>query len=826
MTKSQLDTPGDHMPGKIHRTLTSILSVLLILAFFTACAPTPQPAITPTASPQPSAVSYQAEVDFEVEVPSNTPSGQFVYLDILDEVTGLGLNPMRYSMKPVNPTHYSIHLPITLGSVIKYRYGRDNNPPAVEYTASGKQVRYRLAYITGPKTINDNVSGWNDLPYQGLSGRISGQIVEKITNTPLPDVLVAVAGLQTFTASDGTFLLEGIPPGTHNLVAYSLDGSYAPYQQEALVTGGNLTPAPISLEPAAKVKVTFIARPPDGTPRGIPVRLVGNILQLGNMFADLNGGLSVVASRAPLMNFNPDGSYSLTLELASGLDLRYKYTLGDGFWNSELDSDGQFRLREVIVPNHDITIDDRVETWRTKDFGSVTFDVKVSAPMSSGEVVSIQFNPYGWTEPVPMWSLGNGEWIFVLYNPLQLLDEVSYRFCRNDQCGIADEGSQSTGGKDRAFTPQAEPQNVKINLTQWVWWQPSMSPLTLVAPQITSRNPGFIAGVELLPGYRPDWLPYFSATFQSIKDINATMAILTPTWTFTSQNPPVVEPVSGKDILWPDLLQIAPAAKNMQLDVAIFPSVDLGLNSSAWWASAQKDADWWQSWFDRYREFILNYADLAQQLQAKALILGDPGVGPSLPGESNYPNALSRWQQLIDETRARYKGQLIWALSSSSDLSNPPSFVSEVDQLYVLVSNPLGEYKNGYASFVPQIKEIFDGPIQALKTKFNKPLLIGIDYPSASGAEAGCINTGDSCVAFSLLDPPYTEDIAATINLQEQVDIYHAFLTVVNDSPWVDGFISRRYFPPLPLQDKSSSVHGKPAANVLWFWFSQFFPQK
>jgi hypothetical protein len=816
------------MPGinQHHHILSSSVSTLLILVFFTACAGSPQPAVTPSAIVPTAAPSYQAEVDFEVDIPANTPSGQFVYLDILDEVTGLGLNPQRYSMKPVNPTHFSIHLPVTIGSVIKYRYGRDNNPPAVEYSANGKQVRYRLAYITGPKTINDAVSGWNDLPYSGPTGRINGQIVDKKTNVPVPDVMVATAGMQTLTASDGTFLLEGIQPGIHNLVAYSLDGNYAPYQQEAQVTESSMTPAPISLDPAGTVKVTFIARPPEGTPQGIPVRLVGNILQLGNTFADLNGGLSVVASRAPLMTYLPDGSYFLTLDLSTGTDLRYKYTLGDGFWNSELNSEGQFRLREVIVPDHDITIDDQVVSWKTKDYSSVTFNVKVSAPMPASEVVSIQFNPYGWTEPLPMWPLGNGEWIYVLYNPLQLLDEVSYRFCRNDQCGVADEGSQSTGGKDRSFTPQFNPQKFQIDINQWVWWQPSSTPLTLAAPPIQPRQAGFIAGVELVPDYRPDWLPFFAATFQSIKDINANTAILTPTWTFTSQNPPVLEPVSGKDILWQDLIQIAPSARSLGLDLLVFPTVDLGANSNAWWASASKDVDWWQSWFDRYREFILNYADLAQQLQAKALILGDPGVTPSLPEISSYPFALTRWQQLLKEIRTRYKGQITWALSAPGNLSSPPSFLIDVDQLYVLVSAPLGEYKGGSDSFIPQIKALFEGDMLSIKNKFNKQLLVGIDYPSASGAETGCINAGDSCAPFSQLDPPYTEDIAATVNLQEQVDIYHAFLSVVNESPWVDGFVSRRYYPPVPLQDKSSSVHGKPAASVLWFWYSKFQSQK
>jgi hypothetical protein len=31
--------------------------------------------------------------------------------------------------------------------------------------------------------------------------------------------------------------------------------------------------------------------------------------------------------------------------------------------------------------------------------------------------------------------------------------------------------------------------------------------------------------------------------------------------------------------------------------------------------------------------------------------------------------------------------------------------------------------------------------------------------------------------------------------------------------------VSRGYYPPAALRDKSASVHGKPAADILWYWF-------
>ena len=44
-------------------------------------------------------------------------------------------------------------------------------------------------------------------------------------------------------------------------------------------------------------------------------------------------------------------------------------------------------------------------------------------------------------------------------------------------------------------------------------------------------------------------------------------------------------------------------------------------------------------------------------------------------------------------------------------------------------------------------------------------------------------------------------------------------LNAINTRPWVGGIISRGYYPPAMLQDKSASVHGKPAADLLWYWF-------
>ena len=203
-----------------------------------------------------------------------------------------------------------------------------------------------------------------------------------------------------------------------------------------------------------------------------------------------------------------------------------------------------------------------------------------------------------------------------------------------------------------------------------------------------------------------------------------------------------------------------------------------------------------------------------------------PGASETAAGKvTSSPDSEKRWLSLIQEVRTRYKGQLIWAINLPGNITWLPDFLDKVDQIYVLVSAPAGE-NNGGAGYLLQIQSLFDTSIKPLKTKLNKPLLIGINYASVAGAEKGCVDTGEGCVAFSQLSPPYLVDVPGAVDLQTQVAIYHAFLTAINDRPWVDGFITRGFYPAVPLQDKSSSVHGKPAGDVVWFWFSQMLSAK
>jgi len=391
----------------------------------------PQIAPLPPESPKPANISKLVELEFIARLPSPVETGQSVALEVLDEVTGLAFNPTRMKMNAQSADIYSLKLTVNVGSVIKYRYIRDGNIPVYEYNSLGKQVRYRMVLASAPAVIHDAITAWSNLPYAGPFGRIIGRILDQETGEPVSPSLVTTCGQETISSSDGTFTIDHLPPGIHNLVVYSLDGSYPVFQQEAEVAENSATPADIRIPSAPFSEVTFIATPPSGSLMGLPIRLVGNIYPLGNTYANLRGGMNVLASRAPLLKLREDGKYEIKLRLPVGLDLRYKYTIGDGFWNAERDGSGQWITRQLIVPPTPVTVEDQIASWSSPGKGPVTFRVEVPGSTPPGETISIQFNPYGWTEPIPMWPLGNNRWLYILYSPLDMIGETSYRICRN-----------------------------------------------------------------------------------------------------------------------------------------------------------------------------------------------------------------------------------------------------------------------------------------------------------------------------------------------------------------------------------------------------------
>jgi hypothetical protein len=773
----------------------------------------------------------EALIGFRVSIPESPAAENGIILSILDEVTGLALNITRHAMQAEDATHFFIEIPFQVGSVIKYRYTRNAPIPVEEHTSDGRQVRYRMFTVEAPGVVEDIVTRWTDNTYQGPTGRIQGRVLAQDSGQPLANILVACGGAQTMTASDGTFLIEGLPPGIHNLVTYSLDGSYHIFQQGAQIASESTTPAEIRMQKASLVNITFQVTAPENSPPGVPLRIAGNLFQFGNTFANLSGGMSTIAGRMPAMAIQPDSSYSLTISLPAGTDLQYKYTLGDGFWNAEQAPEGGFLLRQIIIPETDMLVVDKIHSWSDGDGSFITFDVMAPENTPSGETVSIQFYPYGWTEPIPMWSLGGNRWVYLLYSPLKPLSVLNYRYCRNEQCNAAD-AINSIGYDSAGFAVDlSNPQNrTKETIPGWNW----LSSVTVPSMdlEIAPRNDQFLRGIELQARYHPSWLSKYAYTLEDITRLNTNWLVLTPTWSFTRQNPPVLESVSGQDALWLDTLTSITLANRAGIQTALFPHPQFLLPVNEWWSNGTKDFSWWVVWFERYRVFLLHHADLAARSNTQTLIIGGDWLTPALPGgiladgnPSNVPeDAEARWRSIIQEIRTRFDGNLLWAAPFTPGNFQLPGFADSVDGIYLLWSAKLAEENNADSSIlVQEANRLLNEQVQPVISAFQKPVILAVAYPSANGGITGCIlDPRGGCLPFEEIAPPRPDNPLIELDLKEQSDVYLAMLQAVNNTDWIAGFVSREYYPPAVLMDKSTSVHGKPAGEIIRQIFEQW----
>jgi len=821
-------------PIKLSRPI--IMFILILALTSQACAislfENPFPSTTNPTSPPPGTAPTpmaRAEVKFSAQLPEPLAQGEVLAISVIDEVTGLELNHQDYQLTQVDAITFSGTFPIPDQAVVKYRYVRRSGTRILEDTNTDAGIRYRMVYVNGPTDIADTISSWTDKQSNTISGSIYGTVIDQVTGTPLAEIMVTAGGVQALTDSAGRFSLNGLRAGRHNLVAFALDGMYHTFQQGAIVEGNKGTAVELKMNSATLVNVIFTVALPQNTQAGVPIRIAGSLLQFGNTFSDQRGRLSTIADRMPVMTPLPDGRYSVSLFLPAGAYLNYKYTIGDGFWNSEFNTAGQYVTRQMVVPTQNTVIEDTVQSWQAGPNAPILFEVNVPADTPVEDMIYIQFNPFSWTEPIPMWKNGNNRWAYKLYGPLNIVGTFTYRYCRNAQCGSADDAStagENAHGNNVRSTIAA--QNIKDTVRQWAWPQGEQS--SLVQTDIPARGSTFVAGVEFQQYYNPS-LPVFTPlALQNIHALGGNWAMLDPSWTYANNNPIVFAQQIGKDPFRKDITESVAYARSLNLNVALFPQPKFAVDANQFWTSAPRDSAWWDSWFNHYRAFAVNFADMATSADAQAIIIGGDWIAPALPNgtladgtPSGVPaDAEARWQAVLAEIRQHYRGLVFFALPyTNTDITPPVNLLKETDGWYLLWFAKLSDQtKPDKASMAAEVSRLFDENIFPIQSQVNKPLIIGLSYPSSTYSATGCIpSSSSSCLNWTALNRPNADLTTVSLDLQQQFDIYDVIFNAINARTWVSGFVSRGYYPPVALQDKSASVHGKPAADLLWFWF-------
>jgi hypothetical protein len=792
----------------------------------------PTPMFIPTPTPMPS-----TEAIFFVLPPEGTSPQSKLSLVLLDEVTGFAYNSIPVPMTRMDDGRWQVHLTPPVGSLIHYRYALESPTNVNETSTSGVPITYRVAYISTQTQINDIIAAWSDAPFQGQTGRIIGRIFSKETGEGLPEMLVSIAGRNTFTDGEGAFRIDGLPPGLQTLTVFSANGAYQTTQQGAVIAAQSTTPVELGMAPAQMVQVTFEVTVPADTIPGTPVRIAGNLRQMGNTFSLLTGGLSSSSALMPTLTLIDPTHYLGVVTLYAGADLRYKYTLGDGLWNAERDAKGAFLTRQLIVPGQDVIIADTIATWHSGRQGSLNFSVTVPDSTPISDLISLQFNPFTWFDPLPMWRLDEDEWFYVLHGPLDFDGSLGYRYCRNLQCGSADDevsaGPEAVG---RPVTTTRDSQDLIDEVIAWKWWDLFSESATVVAPEISPRS-DFEVGVAFLPAYQPSWMALNSMSMNEVANLGSNTLILTPTWILGQNNPaPLLTFDPAHTPFRDDLNRMVKEAASRNLHVALRPSlIPLTGDTQTWWLTAPRDPSWWSSWFEQYRSFALTYAHHAQEIGASKLILGGKEIAPALPGgtvldgsSSGVPlDAEEHWRSLIEEIRSIYSGQLAFEIELSQDLQPPPSFIDAFDEVHIYWHAALSDNQDpSVTEMQAAARSLLDEKILANPMLTGKSIVLSVEYLSVANSASACAREPDGiCRNPSDFDQGAIVDPDLALDLIGQAEAINAILLETTPRPEIKGFFVQGYNPTVALQDKSASVNGKPAREVLWYWYTHLTGQ-
>ncbi|MEN6480722.1 MAG: hypothetical protein ABFD29_00885, partial [Anaerolineaceae bacterium] len=189
--------------------------------------------------------------------------------------------------------------------------------------------------------------------------------------------------------------------------------------------------------------------------------------------------------------------------------------------------------------------------------------------------------------------------------------------------------------------------------------------------------------------------------------------------------------------------------------------------------------------------------------------------------------ATERWNALIDGVRSRFSGQLFWSVAYSGKDVVLPAWIDNFDQIYLTwnaESSPTLSYTKD--SLFSIIQSYFENEIIDIYQTTGKPIIVVAQFPSAGGAVTNCVSENNVCLNSADLELPGRDPASVAVSLTEQRDLYEALLSTINQYDWVNGFISRGYNPILQMQDKSPSINGKPAADLLWYWYPKLLGTK
>jgi hypothetical protein len=244
-------------------------------------------------------------------------------------------------------------------------------------------------------------------------------------------------------------------------------------------------------------------------------------------------------------------------------------------------------------------------------------------------------------------------------------------------------------------------------------------------------------------------------------------------------------------------------AKELDLKVCLKPVVNS--KDGLWRARIGFPDDavtYWKKWFHSYTQFLLHYAELAEELGCEMFCIGCEMIGTESKTE--------HWTAVIEQVRKVYNGPIVYNANHGKE--EGVEWFDQVDIIGTSAYYPVAENPGDSEEIMIQNWQNVKGRIEKLHQKFNKPILF---------MEIGC-RSAEGCATmpwdFEHAELPFSEE--------EQARFYSSVMKVFWNEPWFAGFFWWDWSTKLyPVEEAGSNtgfdIYGKKAERVVRDWYSK-----
>ena len=253
------------------------------------------------------------------------------------------------------------------------------------------------------------------------------------------------------------------------------------------------------------------------------------------------------------------------------------------------------------------------------------------------------------------------------------------------------------------------------------------------------------------------------------------------------------------------IVELIRYARSKKLSVMLMPILRLKERGADQWRGGLKPGHW-PTWWEKYGEFILRYAKVAQRGGAEVFSVGSELLSTE--------EKTDEWRDLIRKTREVFEGRLTY--SGNWDHYDVPKFWSDLDLVGMTSYHELtGEQPPKRETLLKKWGEI-RGKILDWQKTVNRPILF---------TEAGWPNQTNCAKEpwnYCLTNPKPAPE--------SQADCFRAFFQTWRDCPVVAGALvwEWRYSPDVPIDPKTDTSYricGKPALKVIQEYFRTESPK-